>query len=34
MAAHESTKATKPYYRAGDKISLDEIERVAIQPPG
>ena len=30
MAAHESPRTTKLYDRAGDKITLDEVERIAI----
>jgi hypothetical protein len=30
MAAHESPRTTKLYDRTGDKITLDEVERIAI----
>jgi integrase len=30
MAAHESPRTTKLYYRTGDEITLDEIERIQI----
>jgi integrase/recombinase XerD len=30
MAAHESPRTTKFYDRAGDKITLDEVERISI----
>jgi integrase len=30
MAAHESPRTTKLYDRAGDEITLDEVERIAI----
>jgi hypothetical protein len=30
MANHASTRATQLYDRRGDKITLDEVERVAI----
>ena len=30
MAAHESPRTTKLYDRAGDEITLDEIERISI----
>jgi hypothetical protein len=30
IAAHESPRTTKLYDRTGDKITLDEIERIII----
>jgi hypothetical protein len=30
MAAHESPRATKLCDRTGDKITLEEVERIAI----
>jgi hypothetical protein len=30
MAAHESPRTTKIYDRTGDKIRLDEVERITI----
>jgi hypothetical protein len=30
MAAHESPRATKLCDRAGDEITLDEVERITI----
>jgi hypothetical protein len=30
MAAHESPHTTKPYDRTSDKITLYEVERIAI----
>ena len=30
MAAHESPRTTKLYDRAGDEITLDEVERITI----
>jgi integrase/recombinase XerD len=30
MAAHESPRMTKLYDRTGDKITLDEVERIEI----
>lgn len=30
IAAHESPRTTKLYYRASDEITLDEIERIVI----
>jgi hypothetical protein len=30
MAAHESPRTTKVYARTGDKITLDEVERITI----
>jgi hypothetical protein len=30
MAAHESPRTTKHYDRTGDKIALDEVERIII----
>ena len=30
MAAHESSHTTKLYDRAGDAITLDEVERIKI----
>jgi hypothetical protein len=30
MAAHESPRTTKLYDRAGDEITLDEVERIRI----
>ena len=31
MAAHESPRTTKLYNRAGDEITLDEVERIRIE---
>jgi integrase len=33
MAAHESSRTTKLYDRAGDEITLDEVERIGIPCP-
>jgi hypothetical protein len=33
IAAHESPKTTKLYDRTSDQVTLDEIERIAIQQP-
>jgi integrase len=30
MAAHESPRTTRLYDRTGDKITLDEVERITI----
>jgi hypothetical protein len=30
MADHESPRTTKLYYRTMDRITLDEVERIAI----
>jgi integrase len=33
IAAHESSRTTKLYDRTDDAITLDEVERIAIQRP-
>jgi integrase len=30
MAAHESPRTTKLYYRTDDQITLDEVEKIGI----
>jgi hypothetical protein len=33
MANHASTRTTQLYDRRRDEVSLDEVERIAIEPP-